>query len=59
MRSLLRAGLAAAFAAILVFGTSFPSPAQPPSEVDQLVKQVGELRKAGKYSEAIPLPRKY
>ena len=55
MRSLLNVGFAAVFAAILVFSTVSIPAAQEPSEVDRLNKKAIELRKAGKYSEAIPL----
>jgi tetratricopeptide (TPR) repeat protein len=55
MRSLLKAVPCAAVAAMLLCGDVSISTAQQASELDQLTKQVNELRKAGKYSEAIPL----
>jgi tetratricopeptide (TPR) repeat protein len=58
MRSLLKAGLAAGFAAILFVSNASISPAQPASELDGLTKQVDQLQRAGKYSKAIPLAEK-
>jgi CHAT domain-containing protein/Tfp pilus assembly protein PilF len=55
MRSLLKVGLAAAFAATLIFGNVSRLPAQPANEIEQLIKQADEFRNAGKYSQAIPL----
>jgi tetratricopeptide (TPR) repeat protein len=55
MRSLLKAGFVAAFAATLLFGHASISAAQQADEADALNKKVVELYKAGRYADAIPI----
>ena len=58
MRSLLNVGLAAGFAALIIFGDFSLAAAQQENETAELIKKRDELRKAGKYSEAIPFAEK-
>ena len=58
VRLLLKAGLAVVFAATLALGNVVPAPAQQTSELDQLIAQTRELRKAGKQTESIPLVKR-
>jgi tetratricopeptide (TPR) repeat protein len=58
MRSLLKVGLAAAFAAILLVGSVSLVAAQETKEADELNKRVIELYNAGRYSDAIPIAQR-
>jgi|SRR5271166_762227 len=58
MRSFLKLVMTAAFAAAFHLCNLSLVPAQQANQLDQLTKQIGEFRKAGKYSEAIPLAQR-
>jgi len=57
MRSLLKVGLATLIAAICLFGNGM-SLAQQAGALDQLIREYGDLQKAGQYSKAIPVAEK-
>ena len=58
MRSLLKLGMFAAFAATFIFANLSRVPAQQSNEVNELNKQIMLLHKAGQYLEAIPLAQR-
>src|SRR5262249_10518091 len=58
MRSLLKAGWAAAFGAMLVFGNLSTAAAQQLDEASELNNRVMDLYSAGRYSDAIPLAQR-
>jgi CHAT domain-containing protein len=55
MRALLKVGLAAGFATIMLCGNASISPAQKADEADALTKRILELYNAGRYADAIPM----
>src|SRR6516164_9057315 len=55
MRSLLKVGLSAGFAAIMLCGNASVSVAQRADEAGELNKKVIELYNAGRYADAIPI----
>jgi tetratricopeptide (TPR) repeat protein len=58
MRSLLKAELAAAFAAIFLVGSVSLVAAQETKEADKLNERVIELYNAGRYSDAVPIAQR-
>src|SRR6516165_9950667 len=58
MRSLLKAGFVAAFAATLVFGHASISAAQQANEATALNNKIAELYSAGRYADAIPIAQR-
>src|SRR5262249_13121382 len=55
MRTLLKVGLAAGFAAIMLCGNASISAAQRADEASELDKKILELYNAGRYADAIPI----
>src|SRR5262249_43726103 len=58
MRSLLKAGKAAALAAALFFGNASTSHGQRTNEASELTTKVYELFNAGRYADAIPIAQR-